>query len=156
MLKKVVPLVLTASLLAGCASDMGQKQGVGSLGGAVAGGLAGSAFGSGTGKMVAVGIGSVLGAFLGGEMGRSLDRADQLYANQAASTAYSAPVGQTINWNNPDSGNSGQITTTRDGYQQGSNAYCREYSQAINVGGRTQTAHGTACQQPDGTWKIVS
>ena len=33
---------------------------------------------------------------------------------------------------------------------------CREFQQTITVGGRTETAYGTACRQPDGDWKIVS
>ncbi|HSK38636.1 MAG TPA: RT0821/Lpp0805 family surface protein [Arenibaculum sp.] len=148
-------VVLAAGLLAGCVTDMGGKQGVGTLGGAVAGGLAGSAIGGGTGRLVAVGAGTLLGAFLGGEVGRSLDRADQAYAQQAASRAYYAPIGETVTWANPNSGNGGTITTTREG-RTGSGSYCREYQQTITVGGRTEQAFGTACQQADGSWKIVS
>jgi surface antigen len=47
------------------------------------------------------------------------------------------------------------VTPTRT-YQQSSGEYCREYQQTVTVGGKTQEAYGTACRQPDGTWKIVS
>ncbi len=30
---------------------------------------------------------------------------------------------------------------------------CREYQRTITIGGKTETAYGTACRQPDGTWK---
>jgi len=159
--KTLVTTILAASLLSGCAtqgmggSDVGTKQGVGALGGAILGGLAGSRFGGGTGKLVAVGAGTLLGAFVGSELGKSLDRADQNAMTNAAYQSYAAPVGQTIQWNNPDSGNRGTFTTLRDGRDQ-SGAYCREYQQTITVGGRMEQGHGIACQQPDGSWKIVS
>ena len=33
--------------------------------------------------------------------------------------------------------------------------YCREYTQKVTIGGVPQKSYGTACQQPDGTWKIL-
>lgn len=33
--------------------------------------------------------------------------------------------------------------------------YCREYTRTVQIGGRTQDAYGTACQQSDGSWMIV-
>ena len=157
MLKRVAPALIALALLSGCTTDgLGPKQGLGTLGGAAAGGLLGSTIGGGTGKLVAVGAGTLLGAFLGSEIGSSLDRADQGYAGRAAQRAYEAPIGEKIVWSNPESGNSGAIVPTREGRQPGTNAYCREYQQTVTVGGRTQQAFGQACQQPDGTWKIVS
>ncbi|MBP2227041.1 surface antigen [Azospirillum agricola] len=153
-MKKLVPFALAASLLAGCTTG-GTKETVGTVGGAVAGGLIGSQIGGGTGKLVATGVGTLLGAFVGREIGSSLDRADSEYAAGAARRAYAAPVGERIAWNNPQSGNSGTITTTRDGYSN-AGTYCREYQQTVVVGGKTEMAYGTACKQPDGTWKIVA
>ncbi|RTR18148.1 hypothetical protein EJ903_16490 [Azospirillum griseum] len=34
-------------------------------------------------------------------------------------------------------------------------AQCREYQSTVMVGGRPQSSYGTACLQPDGTWRIV-
>jgi hypothetical protein len=34
-------------------------------------------------------------------------------------------------------------------------ANCREFQQTITVGGETQEAYGTTCQQPDGRWKVM-
>ena len=65
------------------------------------------------------------------------------------------PIGQGISWNNPQSGHSGVIVPVRDGYDNTSGAYCREFDQKVTIGGQTQSAYGTACQQPDGSWKIV-
>ncbi len=149
-----LPLVLVlALLLGGCAS--GPKEGVGTLGGAATGALIGAQFGHGPGQLVAIGVGTLIGAVIGADIGRSLDQADQMRVHQAHGQAYAAPLGETITWNNPNSGNHGTITTTRDGYTaQGD--YCREFQETIIIGGRPEKAAGTACRQPDGTWKIVS
>lgn len=33
--------------------------------------------------------------------------------------------------------------------------YCREYQSTTMVGGQPAYSYGTACQQPDGSWRIV-
>lgn len=33
--------------------------------------------------------------------------------------------------------------------------YCREYTRDVIVDGKPAQAYGTACRQPDGSWKIV-
>ena len=153
--KSIVTVLAAAFLLSACqAENMGTKETVGTLGGAAAGGLLGSQFGKGSGKLALTGAGVLLGAFLGNEVGASLDKADRTYASQAESRAYTAPIGQQITWNNPQSGNAGTIVPVRDGFDQGG-AYCREFQQTIVVGGKNQQAYGKACQQPDGSWKIV-
>lgn len=133
----------------------GNKELIGGGSGAVIGGVLGSQVGSGSGRMWMTGAGVLLGALVGSEIGSSLDKADLGYANQANAQAHSAPVGETISWNNPESGNYGEVTPTRDGYSS-SGRYCREYQQTITVGGQQETAYGTACQQPDGSWEIVN
>jgi surface antigen len=156
MLRKIAPALIALTVMAGCTTDgIGPKQGFGTLGGAAAGGLLGAQIGGGGGKLAATAAGTLLGAFLGSEIGSSLDRADQAYAGRAVQQAYAAPIGQQIVWNNPESGNSGVIVPIREGRQANTNAYCREYQQTVTVGGRTQQAFGQACQQPDGSWKIV-
>lgn len=149
--------VLMASLaLSACANnEMGNKEMVGTGLGAVVGGLAGSQFGNGKGQVAMAVAGGLLGAMAGQSIGKSLDKADMMYLNQAETRAYTAPIGQTISWNNPQSGNSGTVTPVRDGYASGGQ-YCREYNQTIYVGGQKETATGTACRQSDGTWKIAN
>ncbi len=102
-------VVFAAALsLAACASDQGDKQTLGTLIGAGLGGLAGSQVGSGTGQLVAVGAGVLLGGLLGNEIGKSLDKADQAYAERnAQETLEYQQTGATSSWVNPDSGNSG-------------------------------------------------
>lgn len=149
-------LTAVALMLTGCQTDSwGTKQTLGTGAGAVLGGLAGSQVGGGSGRLWATGAGVLLGALVGSEIGMSLDRADRMYMQQAQNRAHSAPVGETIAWNNPESGNSGTYVVTRDG-KSTSGRYCREYQQTVTVGGQKQSAYGTACQQPDGSWEIVN
>lgn len=130
------------------------KQSVGAVLGGLGGAVAGSQFGGGTGQIAATAAGTLLGAYLGSELGASLDRADRQYAMQAQQRAYAAPMGETIAWNNPQSGNYGSFTPIRDGRTQ-TGAYCRQYRTTVTIDGRQEAAYGTACQQPDGTWRIV-
>ena len=63
-------------------------------------------------------------------------------------------IGQQVAWRNPDNGNQGTVTPIREGNDTSTGAYCREYQQTVTVNGRTEQAYGTACRQPDGSWKI--
>lgn len=158
---KILPLILVAVMAAGCADPRygGQggglnKEAVGTLGGAAAGGIIGSNIGGGKGKIAATIIGTLVGAGIGNQIGASLDRADQAYYNQTSQRALeTASTGQTLQWQNPDSGNYGTITPVKT-YQE-AGTYCREYNQKIVVGGKTQQGYGKACRQPDGSWQIV-
>jgi surface antigen len=152
--KRFMPVAVIAGLMAGCANDYGPKQTGGALLGGVGGAVAGAQFGKGKGNLAMTAIGTLLGAFVGSEVGKSLDRADQQYANQAENRAHAAPIGQAISWNNPESGHSGSYTPVRDGTDTSGN-YCREYQSTVNIGGQAERAYGTACRQPDGSWKVV-
>ena len=154
-LKTLLASAAIALMTAACAeSGYGPKQTVGGLGGAAAGGLIGAQFGSGSGKLAATAAGVLIGALIGSEIGRQLDEADRIRANEAINRAHSAQIGQTITWNNPQSGNYGTVTPTREGTSS-TGAYCREFQQTIVVGGKTEQGYGTACRQPDGSWQIV-
>lgn len=155
-IKSTALLTATILVLAACGNDVGQKQTVGTVLGGVGGAVLGSQVGGGSGRLVATAVGTLAGAMIGSEIGKSLDRADRLAIQQAEQQAYNAPVGQRIDWNNPDSGNYGSITPIRDGRHAQSSAYCREYETIVNIGGRQQSAYGTACQQPDGSWQVVN
>ena len=151
-----VVAVTAAALLAGCQTGMGTKETGGALAGAAAGGLLGSQFGSGSGQLAMTGAGVILGAFLGSQVGQSLDRSDQLYAQQAANQAFEGGrSGSSYAWQNPDSGNSGVIRPQGVSYYQQGQP-CRQYTQTVYVGGRAETLTGTACRNTDGTWTIVN
>lgn len=147
-------LSLAIGLTACDSSQYGQKQTVGGLTGAALGGLLGAQFGSGRGQLATTAVGVLLGALAGTEVGRTMDQVDRMKADQAAHQAHQAPLGQTVAWNNPDSGNSGTVTALRDGTSS-QGQYCREYRQTITVAGRTEQGYGVACRQPDGTWRLL-
>jgi surface antigen len=152
-LKRVVPVVLLTFLVTGCAAiENNPKAALGGATGATAGGLIAAAAGGGAAGIIG---GVLLGGLVGGAIGNALDQRDKQMAAEAAQRAFeNSRSGTSTTWTNPDSGNSGSITPTRT-YQQGG-SYCREYQQTIRVGGETQKAYGTACRQPDGSWKIQS
>jgi surface antigen len=153
---KLSVIALSAILLSACVTGAGQKQGAGMLLGAGIGGLAGSHIGGGDGQLVAVAAGTLAGALLGSEVGSSMDKTDQLYAQRAQQQASSAPVGQTIAWDNPDSGHSGNVQVVRQGTAQSTGQLCREYKTTIYVGGEPETGYGTACYEQDGSWTVMN
>ena len=153
---KIVTVAVAALMVTACTSDGNQKQQLGQIVGAGLGALAGSQVGSGRGQLAAVAVGALAGAYVGTEIGKSLDRADRAAMQTTTQKALeSSKSGNPVKWSNPDSGNSGTVTP-QPAYAKEDGAYCREYQQTVTVGGETETAYGTACRQPDGSWKIVS
>lgn len=161
-LQKFIAIAITGTLLSACQQGPGGQQGniftkenIGTAAGAVGGAWAGSNVGKGKGQIVGIAAGTLLGAFVGKSIGASLDRADMAYYDRTSQQSLeTAKTGQTSNWSNPDSGNSGTITPTKT-FRADNGSYCREYQQSITVGGKTEEAFGTACRQPDGSWKVV-
>ena len=163
MIKNVIIASTLAASVSACGStynttyqtNPGPKEQVGALTGAVVGGVVGNELGKGSKNQ---GLATVLGVFagtlIGSSAGESLDRMDRLYQQQANQAALEkARTNQTIEWNNPDSGNYGSITPTRT--YSGASTVCREYTETVYIGGQPQQAYGTACRQADGSWKVV-
>ncbi|MBO6827157.1 MAG: glycine zipper 2TM domain-containing protein [Sneathiella sp.] len=154
--KLIAGSVVVMLAVSGCASQRDNpKQTGGAVLGGVGGALLGSMIGSGSGRLVAVAAGTLVGAMIGSEIGKSLDAADRAAIDRAENRATTAPIGETITWSNPDSGNSGTVTPVREGRDTGGR-YCREFRQTIEVGGRLEEGYGTACRQEDGSWQIMS
>ncbi|NDG05559.1 MAG: hypothetical protein EB121_09505 [Alphaproteobacteria bacterium] len=99
--------------------------------------------------------GTLLGAGLGSSIGASLDKADMaMYHDTSQRALENAQPGQALPWKNPQTGNYGSVTPSNY-YQNSQGQYCREYSQNIVVGGKSEQGFGKACRQPDGSWQIV-
>lgn len=131
------------------------KQDVGTVAGAIGGGVIGSTMGKGAGRTAATIGGALLGGMVGNSIGASLDNADRAAYDQAQQRALeTAQPGQALPWSNAQSGNSGSFTP-KAYYKNSQGEYCREFTQTIKVGGQSQQGYGTACRQPDGTWKII-
>ncbi|MGQ9365176.1 RT0821/Lpp0805 family surface protein [Azospirillum sp. ST 5-10] len=141
-----------AALLAGCQSTA--KPAANRAPDSVVGGVIGSKIGGPPDTPAAGDVGSLLGAYMGKPIAASIAASDQPHAAEAARRAYAAPVGELIGWNNPVTGHSGTVTSTRAGYNN-KGEYCREYQQTVTADGQKEMAFGTACKLPDGTWKLV-
>ena len=149
MKRMLASLVLAGSvLLAGCQEVRNEHVGMG-VGGAI-GGLLGAQVGGGTGQLAATAAGALIGAYLGGNVGRTMDEVDR---NKTHRTLEGNPTGQTTSWRNPDSGNQYDVTPTRT-YEEGGRP-CRDYTTEAWIEGRRETVRGTACREPDGTWRSV-
>jgi surface antigen len=152
-MKKIITIfttLLTTTALVSCA-DM-NKQDVGTVSGGVIGGLVGSQFGKGGGQILAIGTGVIAGALIGGVIGKNMDDTDKLKMNR---TLESNPVGTPAYWQNNNTGNSYTVVPVKNVAYEG-NPYCREYHTTAIIAGKKQQMYGTACRQPDGSWKMVS
>lgn len=87
-------------------------------------------------------VGAFQGAGLGGVAARAMDKADR---RQAARALDSVPSGQSTNWRNRETGDSFVLTPTRTVEQLGT--ICRDFTVQAVVGGRADTALGSACRR---------
>ncbi|MEM7616819.1 MAG: RT0821/Lpp0805 family surface protein [Pseudomonadota bacterium] len=153
-------IIFALLISSACTNGQGfniKKENIGLITGAIGGAWAGSNVGGGKGRVAAIAAGTLLGAALGKSIGSSLDKADMAYYNQTSQQALETnETGQVSSWNNPDSGVSGTIKPVKTYREASTQRYCREYTQTITVNNQTETAYGTACRQPDGSWKITS
>ena len=151
-MKKTMVLAgpLAALLLAGCALQPApdRNQQAGTVIGAVVGGALGNQVGSGGGRAAATILGAIAGGVVGNSIGRTMDDTDRLRTAHALETS---PVGAPTHWVNPDSGREYTVVPTRT--YASAQGPCREYTMDAQVGGRTEKVYGTACRQPDGSWR---
>ena len=155
MSKKIILILLVTGLFASSCTDGGRKENMGTMLGTVGGAIIGSQFGKGPGTLITMGLGAAVGAMLGGSLGRNMDKRDkQLHSLASQNALENAPDGKLISWRNPNNGHNGYITPIKT-YQKMEGEYCREFQQVVKVNGKDQSAYGTACRKPDGSWQIV-
>ena len=153
--KAIGAAVLAAVLVTtGCQTIQDNpKTAIGGFGGAALGGLIAGAAGANPAAIAASVIG---GALIGALAGNFLDERDKRLQAEAAQKAFeSAPTGTAVPWHNPDNGHQGTITPSKT-FQNAQGQYCREFQQNITVDGKNERGYGTACRQPDGSWRIQS
>lgn len=108
------------------------------------------------GPVAIVPVPVVLAAVVSDELSARLSRADQVALERTTQTTLeSVPIGTESRWNNPESGHAGTVMPTRT-FQRASGQYCREFTQVIVIGGRSEEIKGTACREADGTWRRVT
>lgn len=151
-MKNLFFVLLAALSLSACETTYQER---GALLGAAAGGILGNQIGSGSGQVLATIAGTAVGAIAGSSIGARMDAVDRMKMGQAYQNSLEyGRVGEETSWVNPDSGNYGSVAPTRT-YQNSVGQYCREFQQTITVAGEAQQGYGTACRQPDGSWKIL-
>lgn len=154
--RTAISAILALSLLTGCASSGGggiTKEQGGTVLGALGGAAAGAALSGG--NWWAIGGGALVGGLVGNRIGNYLDERDQQQAYSTANYALdNNQDGQAATWSNPQNGTGGYTTPTET-YQTASGT-CRTYQTGVTANGESQSGTGTACRQPDGTWKLMN
>jgi len=139
--------LITLAIAQGCAT----KEQTGALIGGAAGAAVGSTIGRGEGRTAAIILGTLAGTMIGQTMGRYMDQQDRM---RTAMVLENNRTNQPTSWNNPDTGNAYVVTPTRT--YETAQGPCREFTMDATIGGQRQKdVYGTACRQPDGSWKIV-
>ena len=156
MKSTILAAALTVPLaLAACGPNGFSKQDAGIGVGAIAGGVIGNQFGGGEGKVLATALGAVVGGIVGSEIGKSLDDNDRRIAAEAELAALErGNSGVSQPWRNPESGHYGMVVPGKPFKRAAQD--CRDYTHTIYIDGKPQTMRGTACRNPDGTWRGVS
>lgn len=145
----IVPVAI-AVVLGGCENMTFTKADQGMVIGGVLGGLGGSMLGGGRGSIIGAIAGTFAGGYLGREVGRYMDRQDVTLHEKAVGRT--VVYGENSTWSNSQTGHRGRVEAGR--HYQTPLGYCREYTETITIDGRPVSAHGTACQERDGSWRI--
>lgn len=168
--------LVAAAIMAGTASSsLAQDTSglIGTLLGAGFGGYVGSNIGHGTGKLVATGAGTFLGGVLGNQLFRSGGGLGGSGYYQPQPTYYQP---QPVYYQQPVYYHPAPVyyqpapvyyepSPPRVVYYQPApppppavsydSVYCREGTWQGVIGGTYQQIYGTACRQPDGSWRIT-
>ncbi len=140
---------------ADCRGDSRNDQVAGAVIGGIIGGVVGNQVFKGERGLGTV-AGVILGGVAGSQIAKSGDNCDQYYASYAYQDAFdSRRSNERVRWRNERSGNYGYVQAA-DVYRDRRGNACRNYEQEIYVNGRRQIAEGVACQNRDGTWRIVN
>jgi surface antigen len=96
--------------------------------------------------------GTLAGSHFGDRLGSRFDAA----ARQAAAAAERRALADNApaDWSDPRSGASGRVRPLRS-FTDAAGRECREYSQTVNIAGRSQSDTGIACLQSAGNWSLV-
>ena len=137
----------------GCAPGTRTGETIGTITGIVAGAIIGyQVGGDDAAKALGAGVGLAVGGLVGSKLGQMYDQLNReeqrVHESTIKSTIETSKIGEGNQWYNPETGHSGRVIITKQ------EEYCREYQQTIVIGGKEQKAYGTACRQPDGSWKI--
>ncbi|HVJ51952.1 MAG TPA: hypothetical protein VM689_05790 [Aliidongia sp.] len=83
---------------------------------------------------------------------QALDEADAAFRDQAFAQAWTIPIGQAVDWQNPVSGNEGRIEARRDSVSGG--RPCRELLESLTIERQTSRGVTVGCLAEQG-WQVV-
>jgi surface antigen len=136
--------------LAGCAQPgYITHQDVGTVAGGIAGGALGSAVFHGHGQTAGIIGGTIICALIGSSIGQSMDRQDQLNAQQAL---INTPMGQEASWTNQKSG--ANYTVRPVNVYRSGEKHCRRALTTVTIDGRRDQAYMTVCRVDNGPWHV--
>lgn len=154
--KLILGTIVAATIVQNSSVAWADKQAIGNIIGGIIGGAIGSQIGGGSGNKAAIVIGAIAGTMIGGKVGRDMDEADRRAFDEAQRRALRGRVGQREDWRGRDygsrSGASGSFTTVREGYNNRTGEYCREYHSVIQLRHSVEETRGIACSRRDGSW----
>ena len=142
-----------------CAGDPdgigpGPKENSGALVGAGTGAVIGSAVAGPGNRLGGAVVGGLLGGLIGNRIGAAMDDEDKQRAYAAQMDALDrGQSGAPVSWRNPDSGRYGTVVPGPVYQHDGRN--CRSFTHTIYIDGHPETARGTACRNPDGSWTAL-
>ena len=144
---KIWIVLVAASLsLSGCLSGGLDRPSPGAQAGAVADPKPGGAVASTI-------IAAMNGGLIGGPIGEGLGNGDRRLALESEYRALEyTPASESVTWQGR--GDSGEVVVGQP-YRVGSQN-CRQFKHTVVVDGRTRSARGTACRNPDGSWTPLS
>ncbi len=135
-----------AVALVGCAT----REEAGAVTGAAIGATLGAAVAGKHDRGLAIILGAMAGAAIGSTIGRYMDEQDRM---RTSLVLEKNRTHQSSTWVNPDTGYRYTVTPTRT--FKTAEGPCREFTVDALIGGKRQEVYGTACRQPDGSWKVV-
>ncbi len=157
-MNKTVTAIVLAISLGGCANvDMSREEMLGTAAGAAVGGFLGYQLGGGIlmNSLFAT-AGTVAGGAAGFSATRALMGSDRVAYEQTAQKGLNeSKDGQVVDWQNPETGNSGIFRPVRSFYLA-DGRYCRQYRATVSFEKNVRSVAGMACRQGNGQWAVVS
>jgi surface antigen len=147
---------LAAAPLAGCESieretGLGTEAQGGALSGAAIGGVVSALAGA---NPLWIAASTVLGGAAGGAIGDYLGRRNaEEHAQNNLNALNTLGPGQSSEWSDPQTGNSGR-TTVHSVYTSNGQT-CKTYTETVRTSQRTVSEDATACRTASGGWQLV-
>ena len=147
-IKRSIGLVLVM-VLSSCSENTSNQE-IGALAGTVVGGIVGAQVGDGDGQIIAAYTGAVVGSIIGSNIGATMDEVNRM---KMAEVLENTKTDHSRSWVDPDTNARYTVKPTKTIKQN--TRICRNFTMSIVIDGELKTAHGVACRDVNGNWKVV-